>query len=86
MFGWIAAGHQIGAASATAFAGWMRDWQGNYLQAFVIAGMTGIVAAVLSLMIARHGHTARDAVAAGGASRIALQRLLLRRPKGLALA
>jgi MFS family permease len=58
VFGWIAAGHQIGAASATAFAGWMRDWQGNYLQTFVIAGATGIVAAVLSLMIARHGHTA----------------------------
>ena len=58
VFGWVAAGHQIGAATATYFAGAMRDWQGNYLQAFVIAGATGVLAAVLSLMIGRHGHTA----------------------------
>ncbi|HVY99839.1 MAG TPA: MFS transporter [Dongiaceae bacterium] len=57
VFGWIAAGHQVGAASATYFAGAMRDWQGNYLQAFVIAGGTGVLAAVLALMIGRHGHT-----------------------------
>jgi MFS family permease len=57
VFGWIAAGHQIGAASATFFAGAMRDWQGTYLEAFVIAGGTGILAAGMSLMIGRHGHT-----------------------------
>ena len=56
VFGWIAAGHQIGAASATFFAGAMRDWQGSYLQAFVISGATGVLAAVLSLMIGRHGY------------------------------
>jgi predicted MFS family arabinose efflux permease len=58
VFGWIAAGHQIGAASATYFAGAMRDWQGSYLEAFVIAGGTGVLAAVLSLLIGRHGHRA----------------------------
>jgi len=58
IFGWVAAGHQIGAASATAFAGWMREWQGDYLQAFVIAGATGVLAAVLSLMIRRPGRDA----------------------------
>jgi hypothetical protein len=58
IFGWVAAGHQMGAASAASFAGWMHDWQGNYLQAFVIAGATGIVAAVLSLLIHRPGQTA----------------------------
>jgi MFS family permease len=51
IFGWIAAGHQIGAASAAFFAGYMRTLQGDYLQAFIIAGSTGVVAAVLALMI-----------------------------------
>jgi MFS family permease len=51
IFGWIAAGHQMGAASAAFFAGYMRAAQGDYLQAFVIAGSTGVVAAVLALMI-----------------------------------
>jgi MFS family permease len=51
IFGWVVAGHQIGAASAAFFAGAMRSAQGSYADAFVIAGMTGIVAAVISLMI-----------------------------------
>ncbi len=53
MFGWVVAGHQLGAACAAFFAGFMRSTQGDYLQAFMIAGATGIVAAVLSLMIGR---------------------------------
>jgi MFS family permease len=59
IFGWVAAGHQMGAAAAANFAGRMHDWQGNYVQAFMIAGTTGLVAAVLSLLIARPG---KDAV------------------------
>ena len=51
IFGWIAAGHQMGAASAAFFAGYMRAAQGDYLQAFVIAGSTGVIAAVLALAI-----------------------------------
>ena len=54
IFGWIVAGHQLGAACAAFFAGFMRSTQGNYLEAFIIAGITGLVAAVLSLMIGRH--------------------------------
>jgi predicted MFS family arabinose efflux permease len=53
IFGWVVAGHQLGAACAAFFAGFMRSAQGDYLQAFMIAGVTGIVAAVLSLMIGR---------------------------------
>jgi MFS family permease len=53
VFGWVLAGHQLGAACATLFAGFVRSAQGDYLQAFMIAGATGIVAAVLSLMIGR---------------------------------
>lgn len=48
-----AVGHQLGAASAAFFAGAMRTAQGSYLQAFIIAGLTGIVAAGLSLMIGK---------------------------------
>ena len=54
VFGWIVAGHQLGAACAAFFAGFMRSTQGNYLEAFIIAGITGLIAAVLSLMIGRH--------------------------------
>jgi predicted MFS family arabinose efflux permease len=53
VFGWVVAGHQLGAACAAFFAGFMRSAQGDYLQAFMIAGLTGIVAAGLSLMIGR---------------------------------
>ncbi len=52
VFGWIAAGHQIGAASASFLGGYLRTTQGNYVDAFVIAGLTGLLAALLSLMIA----------------------------------
>ena len=53
VFGWVIAGHQLGAACAALFAGFVRSAQGDYLQAFTIAGATGIVAAVLSLTIGR---------------------------------
>ena len=53
MFGWVLAGHQLGAACAAFSAGFVRSAQGDYLQAFMIAGATGIVAAVVSLMIGR---------------------------------
>jgi MFS family permease len=53
VFGWVLAGHQLGAACAAFFAGFVRSIQGDYVQAFIIAGATGIVAAVLSLMIGR---------------------------------
>lgn len=54
VFGWIAAGHQLGAASAAFMGGYMREDTGSYLMAFVIAGFTGIIAAVISLMIKRN--------------------------------
>ena len=51
VFGWIVAGHQVGAAAAAYFGGFMRELQGNYDLAFQIAGMTGIIAACLALLI-----------------------------------
>ena len=55
VFGWIGAGHQLGAASAAFMAGALRSSQGSYLEAFVIAGATGLIAAVMSLMVGRFG-------------------------------
>jgi MFS family permease len=55
VFGWIAAGHQAGAACAALFAGLLRQIEGQYLQAFVISGAMALVAAVASLTIARKG-------------------------------
>ncbi|WP_120008941.1 MFS transporter [Teichococcus vastitatis] len=57
VFGWIAAGHQMGAASAAYLGGALRDSQGDYLTMFLLAGSTGLVAAGLSVMI-RRGQTA----------------------------
>ena len=51
VFGWIVAGHQVGAAAAAFFGGAMRELQGDYELAFMIAGMTGIMAAAISLLI-----------------------------------
>lgn len=53
VFGWIAAGHQLGAASAALGAGLWRASQGRYLEAFVLAGVTALLAAVGSLAIRR---------------------------------
>lgn len=53
IFGWVVAGHQLGAASATMFAGAMRTSQGNYIQAFASAGLAGVLAGVLALLIGR---------------------------------
>ena len=51
VFGWIVAGHQLGAACAAFFAGAMRTVQGDYFYAFIIAGSTGLIAAVLALRV-----------------------------------
>ena len=53
IFGWISAGHQLGAATAAFGAGTLRAMQGDYLEAFVIAGAVGVLAAVLSLLMKR---------------------------------
>ena len=58
VFGWIAAGHQLGAASAAFMAGALRSIEGRYLEAFVFAGCTGFLAAGLSLMVGRFGRRA----------------------------
>jgi predicted MFS family arabinose efflux permease len=53
MFGWISASHQLGAAAAAFLAGLSRSASGSYLESFVAAGLVGLVAALVSLMIGR---------------------------------
>ncbi|MGN6578386.1 MAG: MFS transporter [Bordetella sp.] len=57
VFGWIVAGHQIGAATAAWMGGAIRQATGSYLTAFVISGATGILAAVIALMVKRQRAT-----------------------------
>ncbi|MGE4450892.1 MFS transporter [Castellaniella sp.] len=57
VFGWIVAGHQIGAATAAWMGGFVREVSGSYLMAFVLSGATGIAAAVIALMIKRQRAT-----------------------------
>lgn len=53
VFGWIVAGHQLGAASAAWMGGFVRQTTGSYLTAFVLAGITGLAAAVIALLVRR---------------------------------
>jgi predicted MFS family arabinose efflux permease len=59
VFGWIAAGHQVGAASAAYLGGALRTAQGTYIEAFFIAGAAGLLAAVLALLIGHPPETHR---------------------------
>ena len=59
VFGWIVAGHQIGAATAAWMGGAMREASGSYLTAFVLSGATGIAAAMIALLIKREQATPR---------------------------
>ena len=53
LFGWIFAGHQIGAATAAFGAGFSRTEFSSYLPAFFVAGALCMLASALVLTIAR---------------------------------
>jgi MFS family permease len=57
VFGWIFAGHMIGAATAALGAGFSRTEFASYLPAFFIAGAMCLVAAGLVLTIAKPSST-----------------------------
>jgi len=61
VFGWVFAGHQIGAASAAFLAGLSRTVLATYLPAFFVSGTLCLIAATLALVIARPGSAARIA-------------------------
>jgi len=54
MFGWIFAAHQLGAAFIALLAGTIRVELGEYLAAFLFAGLLCLAAALGSLLIGRH--------------------------------
>ena len=51
MFGWIAAAHQVGAASAAWVSGLVRTGTGSYLAAFVTAGILCLLASLMVLFV-----------------------------------
>ena len=64
VFGWVAVGHQAGAAVAAFGAGYLRQVQGTYADAFMIAGGFGLAAAAACLFIRRGIGGARTAAIA----------------------
>ena len=59
-YGWVFAGHQIGAAIMAWLAGFLRDTTGSYQSAFVIAGTCCLAAAIASWRIRLPEPAARD--------------------------
>ncbi|HLZ63965.1 MAG TPA: MFS transporter [Ktedonosporobacter sp.] len=53
VFGWIAAAHQLGAASAASFAGISRTLLGSYQVSFISCGLLCLVAAGMVIRIGR---------------------------------
>ena len=53
VFGWVVAGHQIGAAFAASGAGLSRPLLATYLPAFFFAGALCVIAAAIVLGISR---------------------------------
>ncbi|MDB6145178.1 MAG: Monocarboxylate permease [Pseudomonas sp.] len=53
VFGWIFAGHQLGAAFAAYGAGLVRTLMATYMPSFFIAGLLCIIAALISLAISK---------------------------------
>lgn len=64
VYGWVFAGHQVGAAIAAWGAGELRDRTGSYRPAFVIAGAFCIVAAA-GVARLRRGRAARPGESGG---------------------
>lgn len=58
MFGWISAGHQLGAALTAFSAGWIRTTLGDYQVAFWASGVLCLLAAGLALGVGRRGRVA----------------------------
>ena len=68
MFGWIAAGHQVGAALSALTAGWVRTTFGDYQAAFWGSGALCLVAATLALQVHRGAPRAVPSPSLGAAT------------------
>jgi MFS family permease len=63
MFGWIVAGHQVGAGMTAYLAGLVRTQTSSYQSAFIGAGLLCLVAAVTVLFIGRSTRTLTPSLA-----------------------
>jgi predicted MFS family arabinose efflux permease len=61
VFGWIVAGHQLGAATATMVAGYLRSTLGNYTLSSILMGVACLIGAVMVLRI-KGSHVDKPAV------------------------
>jgi sugar phosphate permease len=69
MYGWISAGHQLGAATAAFGAGAVRSWLGSYQVAFMTSGLLCLIASGLVIRIGQaSGGLRRARPAEAGAS------------------
>ncbi|MDR6634517.1 MFS family permease [Phyllobacterium sp. 1468] len=57
IFGWVFAGHQLGAAAAAYGGGFARTEYQTYMPAFFVAGILCLIAALLVLTLSKHGKT-----------------------------
>jgi len=53
VYGWIGAGHQLGAATAAFGAGVLRVQTNRYVEAFLLAGLACVIASMMALLIRR---------------------------------
>lgn len=53
VFGWVFAAHMVGAGVGASVAGWLRDGQGTYRSAWLVAAVLCGLAAVLAMSIPR---------------------------------
>jgi len=67
VFGWVFAGHQLGAASAAFGGGWSRTVLSSYLPAYLTAGALCIGAALIVMTLARPGSAGAKPRAAAAA-------------------
>jgi len=51
VFGWVFASHMVGAAIASAFAGWIRQYQGDYFIAWITAAVLCLAASLYALTL-----------------------------------
>jgi predicted MFS family arabinose efflux permease len=51
VFGWVFAAHMVGAGLAASYAGWVRQTTGEYLLAWITAGVLCVAAAGLCLLV-----------------------------------
>ena len=58
VFGWVYAAHMIGGAAAATASGVMRATTGDYLSAWITAGVLALAAAVACLAIPRFAQPA----------------------------